>query len=101
MDVSFSGYLQLWWVARAEVQNGLMQPWTGDAASQEASGFLIPRARLACDVDARWLRGRLELALDGTPRLMDAWAAKCFFSGRLDVWAGQMKSCVSRWRGGS
>ncbi|GEM_PF-1161168 len=86
-------YLQLWVVVLEQVENGKRQPYTGDTAAPEASGFSFRRARLSADfalADAP-VDARIGLRWEGSPGLLDAWGRWNPLDGALVVQAGQMK----------
>jgi hypothetical protein len=91
IEVRIGGYLQLWWTIKEETENGKFQPLTGDKAAQEASGFSFRRARLSTNISRERFRAKLELALEGSPRLTDAYGVWSAIDRKLEVWAGQMK----------
>ncbi len=91
VKIRLGGYLQLWWTIKEETENGKLQPLTGDEAAQEASGFSFRRARLAANISRDVFRAKLELALDGSTRLSDAYGVWSAIEKKLEVWAGQMK----------
>ncbi len=91
VKVRIGGYLQLWWTIKEGTENGKLQPLTGDEAAQEASGFSFRRARLSTNISREHFRAKLELALEGSPRLMDAYGVWSAIDRKLEVWAGQMK----------
>jgi hypothetical protein len=91
LEIRLGGYLQLWWTVKEETENGKLQPLTGDEAAQESSGFSFRRARLAVNLKRDVFRAKLELALEGSVRLSDAYGVWSAIEKKLEVWAGQMK----------
>jgi len=90
-EIHLGGYLQLWWTIKEETENGKFQPFTGDKAAQESSGFSFRRARLNAIIEKDVFRAKLELALEGSVRLSDAYGVWSAIEKKLEVWAGQMK----------
>ena len=89
--VKVTGYLQLWWLVAEEAENEKTQPITGDEAAEIASGFSVRRARLAAEIKAKQLKGKLEIGLEGSPKLLDCYMVWEAVDRKLEVWAGQMK----------
>ena len=92
-SLSLSGYLQLWATLVEQNENGKTNPLTGEEAADESSGFSFRRARLVTDIGltSAPLRGRIELRLEGSPGLLDAWVSWKPFGEYLDLRVGQMK----------
>lgn len=91
LKVKVTGYLQLWWLVAEEAENEKTQPVTGDEAAEVASGFSMREARLAAEIEAKQLKGKLEIGLEGSPKLLDCYGVWEAVGKKLEVWAGQMK----------
>jgi len=89
--IKIGGYLQLWWILTEDNENGKLQAFTLDEAAQETSGFSFNRARLTTEMKREHVRAKLELGLEGSPRLLDAYGAWKPQGLSLEVLAGQMK----------
>lgn len=91
--LSAGGYLRIRAIVYQEAENGLRQSYTGDRAVQSVSGFNFHRARLYAQ--AHFMRDtlywRMQLKLEGSPGLMDAYLAWDPLRRRLVLQAGQMK----------
>jgi hypothetical protein len=87
------GYLRIRATVYGEAENGLRQQHTDDRAVQSVSGFGFHRARLYAQAHfmRRILYWRMQLKLEGSPGLMDAYLAWDPLDRRLVLQAGQMK----------
>ncbi|MBN1410416.1 MAG: hypothetical protein JW969_06195 [Spirochaetales bacterium] len=84
-------YANIWYVFE-QAENGKIQPLTGDAAVDEASGFSLNKARFYLEGRLGGLDGRIAAKLEGgTPALLDCYLGYTFISDFLRVSAGQMK----------
>jgi hypothetical protein len=86
------GYVQLWGTLYEQLENGLRQAGSGDAAQQEVSGFSLRRVRLAVQDTLGSSRTyyRIEALLEKSVRLTDCYLVRRL-TGSLEVRAGQMK----------
>lgn len=90
-EFTFGGYLQGWFTIMEELENGLQQPFTGDEAVQESSGFSFHRARVFGEYRKRQAIVRLSARLENAFGLLDAYVAYPLKGRALELHAGQMK----------
>jgi hypothetical protein len=90
-EIKVGGYLQLWALFFEQAENGLREPYTGDEAADLASGFDLNRARLDFDWSAGAVDGKVELRLEGTPGLLDAYGEVPILGNSIFFRAGQQK----------
>jgi hypothetical protein len=81
-----------WWILDEEVENGLLQPGTGDAAAERVAGFNFKQGRIAFSFESA--RGNIEafirLRLEERTDVIDFWGTYSV-APWLGVSIGQMK----------
>ena len=86
------GYVQMWWTAYEQLENGRVQSKTQDEAQQEAHGYSFRRVRVSVrsGPGPERLGYRVELKLESTPELSDCYLF-IRLSETLKLYFGQMK----------
>lgn len=90
--VGVEGNLSFWWIINEQVENGVLEPGTGDKAAQTASGFNFKQGRLGfhfTSSDGK-VKVLVRLRLEERADLLDFWGGY-LPQPWFNLYVGQMK----------